>query len=101
MPRFSARWLCLLLLVPLGCKRQAPRRQGAPPRDQANLPALAAPRASASSGSPVTTVRSALARREACEFKKGDLPEKTLAPDEPIGQRIPIDHFVIVMQENR
>jgi len=45
--------------------------------------------------------RSALERRQACEFKKGDLPEKTLAAGDPLGQRIPIDHFVIVMQENR
>ena len=61
----------------------------------------APPPIATASATPSKPARSALERREACEFKKGDLPEKTLAPDEPIGQRMPIDHFVVVMQENR
>ncbi len=119
-------WVCLVLLAVSGCKRhpaRASHRRAPPPatRVAASAPSavasasgLASAQASAvaasssfdtygalglglSSGS----LRSALQRREACEFKKGDLPEKTLAAGDRLGQRIPIDHFVIVMQENR
>ncbi len=45
--------------------------------------------------------RSTQARRDACEFKAGALPAQTSEPGEPIGEHIPIDHFVMVMQENR
>jgi phospholipase C len=50
---------------------------------------------------PARVAQSARARREACEFAKGAMPEQTLDAGAPTGQRIPIDHFVIVMQENR
>src|SRR5213083_368761 len=99
-------WLCLVLLAVSACKpprRHPQRRKGhahARAVSAASAAAISAPTAvtSALSGPPA---RSALERREACEFKKGDLPEKTLSPGDPLGQRIPIDHFVIVMQENR
>jgi phospholipase C len=101
-PPLSKRWLCLVLLVAGGCKHHAPRHSAAskPPLayDWTPPPPSAGPAPSASAR---TVVRSAQARRDACEFKAGALPEQTSGPDEPIGQRIPIDHFVIVMQENR
>ncbi len=40
------------------------------------------------------------ALRAGCAFGRGDLPEKTLA-DFPVGSDIPIDHIVLLMQENR
>ncbi len=39
--------------------------------------------------------------RQACTFERGALPIDTLGPDQPVGDEIPIDHFVILMQENR
>ena len=42
----------------------------------------------------------AAAARAACAFGAGDLPAKTLA-DYPVGSAIPLDHLVLVMQENR
>ena len=114
-------WLCLPLLAVSGCKRHSARASQrrashaattAAPSAVAGASANAAASAAAGSaafdtygalglGRSSGSLRSALERREACEFKKGDLPEKTLAPGDRLGQRIPIDHFVIVMQENR
>ena len=100
----SKRWLCLVLLVGGGCRHHAPRASAAakplPAYDWTPPPPSAAP-APAPSASAAIAARSAQARRDACEFAAGALPEQTSGPDEPIGQRIPIDHFVIVMQENR
>jgi phospholipase C len=39
--------------------------------------------------------------RQRCAFGSGDLPSATLADFGLHGTRIPIDHFVLVMQENR
>jgi phospholipase C len=39
-------------------------------------------------------------KRQGCLYPAGALPAQTLAPSEPQGSAIPIDHFVIVMQEN-
>ncbi len=39
--------------------------------------------------------------RAACEFGAGALPETTLGSAIPRGDEIPIDHFVLLMQENR
>lgn len=36
-----------------------------------------------------------------CPFNAGDLPEVTLDPTAPLGSKIPIDHFIFVVQENR
>jgi phospholipase C len=47
------------------------------------------------------TDQQALQDRQACKFHAGDLPEKTLAADWPKGDKIPIDHIVLIMQENR
>jgi phospholipase C len=39
--------------------------------------------------------------RNACEFGPGDLPSETLGPEFPKGGDIPIEHVILVMQENR
>jgi phospholipase C len=103
LPSIPRRLGLLLLIASAGCKRHAPpqpvAKQARPPSyDWTPPPPSATPSASAAKATPG---RSAAARRDACEFTAGALPEQTLAEDEPIGQRIPIDHFVIVMQENR
>ncbi|HWZ92430.1 MAG TPA: alkaline phosphatase family protein, partial [Polyangiaceae bacterium] len=40
-------------------------------------------------------------RRVACVFRSGASPRDTVDPGDPIGEKIPIDHFVVVLQENR
>ena len=39
--------------------------------------------------------------RDACTFERGALPEQTLGESVPKGDQIPIDHWIILMQENR
>src|SRR4051812_905943 len=116
------RWSCVVLplLVAADCKPPRPYRKRAKvekPFTRAAAPAASAesppslvpaplsgtPSLAGKSSSPSgsSKPRSARERRDACEFKKGAMPEQTLDAEEPIGQRIPIDHFVIVMQENR
>ena len=100
-----SRYGCLLVVALAGCKRHAaPQRTAkAEPKPAYDWtpppPSTVSPKAA--SASPAVPPRSRAARREACEFTAGALAEQTLAEDQPIGQRIPIDHFVIVMQENR
>jgi phospholipase C len=40
-------------------------------------------------------------QRKACTFERGALPAETLGTSVPLGDQIPIDHFVMLMQENR
>ena len=47
------------------------------------------------------TADQALAARQACTFKAGDLPGVSLAKDAPLGSQIPIDTIVVIMMENR
>jgi phospholipase C len=47
------------------------------------------------------TEAEAQAKRAACTFKAGALPADALAGDARIGEAMPIDHIVLVMQENR
>lgn len=47
------------------------------------------------------TAEQSKARRAACEFKAGALPSETLAGDVLLGDKLPFDHIVLVMQENR
>jgi len=42
-----------------------------------------------------------LAQAPPCPFGPGALPADTLAPGQPHGDQIPIDHIVVLMQENR
>jgi len=48
---------------------------------------------------PSETAQSAA--RAACAFDTGAMPEDTLDPGTPRGDQIPIDHLILVMQENR
>jgi phospholipase C len=43
----------------------------------------------------------ARAARAACQFTAGAKPSQTLAATDPKGAQIPIDHIVLMMQENR
>ena len=103
----TQRWpLPLLLsLVSLGAvackKRPAPRAQSAQVKPAGSVGGPAQPSSPAGPSAAAAKPRTAQERRDACEFKKGALPEQTVASSDPLGQRIPIDHFVIVMQENR
>jgi phospholipase C len=45
--------------------------------------------------------RSPAQNRAECRYAAGDLPAETLDRRAPHGDTIPIDHFVVVMQENR
>ena len=47
------------------------------------------------------TAAQAKARRAACEFKAGALPSETLGADTLLDDKLPFDHIVLVMQENR
>ncbi|HEY2734915.1 MAG TPA: alkaline phosphatase family protein, partial [Polyangiales bacterium] len=40
-------------------------------------------------------------RRARCAFEQGAVPSETLDPTDPRGDSIPIDHFIVIMQENR
>ena len=50
---------------------------------------------------PILGTKARTEARAACVFDKGALPKDTLDDDSPREGAIPIDHFVIVMQENR
>ncbi len=41
------------------------------------------------------------ASRESCAFKRGDMPAQTTGPSTPLGSDNPIEHIVVLMQENR
>src|SRR5438552_2788581 len=43
----------------------------------------------------------ARAKLTACSFEAGALPKDTLPTSAKLGANMPIDHFVLVMQENR
>lgn len=41
------------------------------------------------------------AQRASCGFRAGAWPAETLGRDVPVGDQIPIDHVIVLMQENR
>ena len=41
------------------------------------------------------------ADRDGCRFGAGDTTEKTIGPDVPRGDKLPFDHVVVLMMENR
>jgi phospholipase C len=51
-------------------------------------------------GPPCTTSTDPGGDRASCQFRAGDLPEKTIACPST-GTTIPIDHVIVLMQENR
>lgn len=51
---------------------------------------------------PRTEDEAALAaKRKACTFQKGAWPAETIGKDLPVYEDIPIDHVIVIMQENR
>lgn len=52
-------------------------------------------------GPPPVTEEAARARRLRCEFGPGALPAETLHTGAPVSADIPVDHVLLVMQENR
>lgn len=97
--------LSLLALVALGslsCRSTSARRAPAPKA----AASVAAPASSDGVSSDVTAEAepahdTRADARAACGYGRGALPADTLDPEMPRGDRIPIDHFVIVVQENR
>jgi phospholipase C len=53
------------------------------------------------SGNGSSSADSKTQARHACRFGAGALPDETLGPEVPRGAQIPIDHIVVLMQENR
>lgn len=43
----------------------------------------------------------AAAGRESCAFGRGAMPWETIGEEHPLGRDIPINHFILLMQENR
>jgi phospholipase C len=79
-------------LAMLGACAPDPRRVSAAHAAQTTEPDAAA----ASDGPPTRS-----GQRWACDFDTGALAADTLNPSDPIGDQIPIDHFIVIMQENR
>jgi len=52
-------------------------------------------------GNGAAPADSKAAARLACRFEAGALPEETLGPELPRGSEIPIEHIIVLMQENR
>ena len=52
---------------------------------------------------PITRVpeTEAAAGRESCAFARGAFPHQTIGEEFPIGEDLPIRHFIVLMQENR
>lgn len=52
---------------------------------------------------PITRIPEAMARdgRTSCAFGRGAMPWETIGEEFPVGEDIPIEHFIILMQENR
>ena len=67
----------------------------------ATVSPTASPTATASPTPTATLDRRKAAARSACAFSAGALPADTLDPDIPRGDDIPLEHLVIIMQENR
>jgi phospholipase C len=67
----------------------------------ATASASASPTATESPTPTATLDRRKAEARRACAFGEGALPADTLDPDVPRGDAIPLQHLVIVMQENR
>src|SRR6185295_2615991 len=99
--RFASRTFVLLgLPFALVCGHgSSPERRGSGEPSARPARALSAlPRQAVLPPRPQLT---AAERRAACDFAAGATPAESLDLDELRGGEIPIDHFVIVMQENR
>ena len=86
------------------CRKRDQPAAPLPALRAAEIPTRAIAPAGSHSAAPVASARAATAnegRRDACEFRAGAKPRDTLDPNDPVGSQIPIDHFVVVLQENR
>ncbi len=64
-------------------------------------PLLAVAACSAPIPVPTLSAQEAFDKRQACTFAAGALPQDTLSSDTPMGDAIPAEHIVMIMQENR
>src|SRR5690349_21240227 len=101
--RFSHPVLCMQLLLSAavsgGCDSAA-----SAPKQHRNAIHVATPSDAAASDVPDADSGGEASRaeqRRACAFGAEALAEDTLDPGAPTGAAIPIDHFVVIMQENR
>ncbi len=88
--------LAFVGLVVCGCKRD--HAEGGASGSSSAEPAASAP---LSSGAILPPIGPEAKRRAACAFGEGALPKDTLDHGAPLGADIPIDHVIVVMQENR
>ncbi len=65
------------------------------------LLACSSPDDGAAAAPTCATGEAEAAQRLACTYAKGDLPKQTLGACAYTGKHIPIDHIVLIMQENR
>lgn len=85
-----------------GCSKH--RASQAPLPAQRTIPTPSAPELVSSSSQSLVakaSLPSNEGRRSACVFRSGAKPRDTLDPADPVGPQIPIDHFIVVLQENR
>lgn len=97
----SVCFAVLSILVLTGCSGgDAPLAPDAGPPDAGASMTDAGPPYDAG---PITRVPEATARagRTSCAFERGAMPWQTIGEEFPIGTDIPIDHFILLMQENR
>lgn len=101
MTRAGGVFVCLALaLAACGDDDAAPALDGGPTDLGAVLPDAGSVLYDAG---PVTRVPEATASdgRSSCAFGRGAMPWETIGEEFPLGADIPIDHFIILMQENR
>jgi phospholipase C len=94
--------IALLAMGSVSCRHASSRHQAAPKVSASMASAASAvPSASSDPSSIRAPLSPEAAARAACRYGRGAMPSETLDRDMPRGDRIPIDHFVILVQENR
>jgi phospholipase C len=95
------RIIWMTVLLALGCDGGSTMDAGSDAGMDAGHDA--GPPTSQYDGGPVTRIAEteAAAGREGCSFGRGAYPWQTIGEEFPIGDDIPIDHVIILMQENR
>ncbi len=104
----KAGWLALIVWTAVGCHANAASTApaDAEPTDviSTDAPETTGEVSSATDWNRVVTAPEDWAAAQArgfCTYRAGDLPAETQGKSHPMGKDIPIDHFVIVMHENR
>src|SRR5690349_2181843 len=94
--------IALVAMGSVSCRHASPRQKAAP---TVSVSVARAPSAAPSASSEPSSIPAPLspeaAARAACRYGRGAMPNETLDRDMPRGEQIPIDHFVILVQENR